>query len=59
MRVIAYRDPKMNGSVVDAEVAGQRTLVSCRPGLWARRMTLDAGDPAFRVRDVRVSELCD
>ena len=59
VRVIAYRDPKMNGSVVDAEVAGQRTLVSCRPGLWARRLSLDAGDPACRMRDVKVSELCD
>jgi len=59
VRVIVFRDPKMNGSVVDAEVAGQRTLVSCRPGLWAKRIAVAAGSADVRVSDVKVSELAD
>jgi len=57
VRIIVYRDPKMAGSVVDAEIAGQRTLVSCRPGLLATRAALAADGTGLRVSDVKVSEL--
>lgn len=59
VRVIVFRDPKMNGSVVDAEIAGQRTLVSCRPGLLAKSAVVAAEGTGLRVSDVKASELAD
>jgi len=59
VRLIVFHDPKMSGSVADAEIAGQRTLVSCRPGLWAKRIAVAAGSADVRVSDVKVSELAD
>lgn len=59
VRVICYRDPKMNGSVVDAEIAGQRTLASCRPGLCVQRIASAAGGVGVQLSDVKVSELAD
>ncbi|NLB68609.1 MAG: hypothetical protein GX804_02835 [Lentisphaerae bacterium] len=38
VRVIVFYDQKIGGSVVDAEIAGRRTLVSCRPGLRVQRI---------------------
>ena len=52
LRVMVFRDPKMNGSVVDAEIAGQRTLVSCRPDLLVKRASLVAQDAGVQVRQV-------
>ncbi len=54
LRVIVFRDPKMGGSVVDAEIAGQRTLVSCRPGLWAKSAVVASGIEGVRVSRVEV-----
>lgn len=54
LRVMVFHDPKMGGSIVDAEIAGQRTLVSCRPGLWVKRVSILAVQgSAICAKDVK------
>lgn len=38
VRVMVKASDKIGGSLVDAEIAGQRTLISYRPDLTVRRM---------------------
>jgi hypothetical protein len=38
VRVIVKGDDKIGGSLIDAEIAGQRTMVSYRPDLTARKI---------------------
>lgn len=58
LRVMVFFDRKINGSVVDAEIAGQRTLVSCRPGLSTRRIVVaSAPDSGIAVREVTWAKL--
>jgi len=34
VRILLKRDPKLGGTLIDCEIAGQRTMLSMRMGLW-------------------------
>ena len=57
LSLLVYHDPKMNGSIVDAEIAGQRTLISCRPGLTVSQLVLAADAPDLEVRNLQLAPL--
>ena len=42
LRIIVIGDPKLGGSLVDVEIAGRRTMISHRSGLFVCRMTVEA-----------------
>jgi len=42
LRIIVKGDPKLGGSLVDVEIAGRRTMISHRSGLYVHRMTVGA-----------------
>jgi hypothetical protein len=44
VRVLVKGDDKIGGSLVDAEIAGQRTMISYRPGLTVKQLLLRAED---------------
>jgi hypothetical protein len=50
VRVIVKDDDKIGGSLIDAEVAGQRTLISYRPDLTVKKL-------CFRVDGVEFSNV--
>lgn len=51
LRIIVKGDPKLGGSLVDMEIAGRRTMISHRSGLFVHRMTVAA-------EHVTISNLC-
>lgn len=53
VRVMVQSTEKLGGSVVDAEIAGQRTLISYRPDLVVRRLVFRA--EGVDLRDVRIA----
>lgn len=50
VRVIVKGDDKLGGSLVDAEIAGSRTMISYRPDLSVRRL-------AFRVEGLELKNI--
>ncbi len=50
VRVMVKGDDKIGGSLVDAEIAGQRTMITYRPGLTVRKML-------FRLEGVELKDL--
>ncbi|MBM4093273.1 MAG: hypothetical protein FJ276_28260 [Planctomycetes bacterium] len=50
MRVIVKGDEKIGGSLIDAEIAGQRTMLSYRPDLTVKKLV-------FRADDVELTNL--
>jgi hypothetical protein len=38
VRLLLKYDPKMGGTLIDAEIAGQRTMITCRVGLRVQKM---------------------
>ena len=47
---MVYNDSKLQGSIVDVEIAGQRTMISYRPGLKVE-------DIDFRLDGVTVKNI--
>lgn len=54
LRVMVYADPKLGGVILDAEIAGQQTMITSRPGLWPRALELQA-ETAMRVSKLSVA----
>lgn len=50
MRVIVKGDNKLGGSLIDAEIAGQRTLLSYRSDLRVKRLV-------FRVENAELANV--
>jgi hypothetical protein len=50
VRVIVKGDDKMGGSLIDAEIAGQRTMLSYRPELTVKKL-------AFRTQDLELKNV--
>jgi beta-fructofuranosidase len=55
VRVLVKGCDKIGGSLVDAEIAGQRTMISFRPDLTVKRMVIRT--EGVELRDVRMSAL--
>lgn len=55
VRVIVKGCEKIGGSLVDAEIAGQRTMISYRPGLTVKQMVFRTDD--VELRDVQIAPL--
>lgn len=50
VRLLLKDDPKMGGTLIDAEIAGQRTMVTCRPALRVRKLI-------FRTEGVQLGDV--
>jgi len=57
VRVIVKRDDKIDGSLIDAEIAGQRTMISFRPGLTVKHVAFQT--EGLELLDVQYSRLKD
>jgi hypothetical protein len=55
VRVIVKGCDKIDGSLIDAEIAGQRTMISYRPGLTVKRMAFRA--EGVELRNVEIAPL--
>jgi hypothetical protein len=55
VRVIVKGNDKLGGSLVDAEIAGQRTLISYRPDLTVRKLAWRT--EGVECRDIRLAPL--
>lgn len=55
VRVIVKADEKMGGSLIDAEIAGQRTMISYRPDLAVKRLLFRA--EGVELRNVKAGPL--
>ena len=55
VRVIVKADNKLGGSLIDAEIAGQRTMISYRRDLTVKKLLFRAEEVGFK--DVQVSPL--
>jgi hypothetical protein len=49
VRVIVKGDDKLGGTLIDAEIAGQRTLLSYRPDLTVKKLVFRAEDVELRI----------
>jgi len=54
-RVIVKGDDKLGGSLIDAEIAGQRTMISYRPGLTVKKLAFNS--EGVEIRNVQVATL--
>lgn len=52
VRVVVIRDDKLGGTLVDTEIAGQRTMISYRPDLAADELILRAEGVVLRQVEV-------
>jgi len=50
VRAIVKGDDTIGGSLIDAEIAGRRTMISCRPNLTVKKT-------AFRVEGVELMNI--
>lgn len=57
VRVLVKGDDKIGGSLVDAEIAGQRTMITYRPDLTVRRLGFRTEDVA--LEQVRIAPLAE
>ena len=48
VRVIVKGDDKIGGSLIDAEIAGQRTMISYRPDLTVKKLFFRAEGVEFK-----------
>ena len=55
VRVIVKADEKLGGSLVDVEIAGRRTMISYRPELTVKKMSIRADTVA--IENLRVAPL--
>jgi hypothetical protein len=55
VRVIVKGCEKIGGTLIDAEIAGQRTLITYRPELWVARLALRAD--GLELGAVRIAPL--
>ena len=55
VRVIVKGDDKIGGSLIDAEIAGKRTMLSYRPELTAKRLMFRT--EGIEVKDVEITAL--
>lgn len=55
VRVIVKGDDKIGGSLIDAEIAGQRTMISFRPDLTVKKMVVRMEGVA--LKNVRIAPL--
>jgi len=55
VRVMVKGNDKLGGCLVDAEIAGQRTLISYRPDLRVKRLSFRA--EGLKLRDIRLARL--
>ncbi|TCD05929.1 hypothetical protein EZ449_15850 [Pedobacter frigidisoli] len=55
VRIIVKHDDKFGGSVLDTEIAGQRTMISFRPNLKVERLVLRKGNTG--IKNVRIAAL--
>jgi len=55
VRVIVKSDDKIGGSLVDAEIAGQRTMISYRPDLTVRKMVFRT--EGVELKNVQIASL--
>ena len=55
VRMLVKHNPKMSGSLVDVEIAGQRTMLTCRPGLRAGKLVFRT--ESIALENVRISPL--
>jgi len=55
VRVIVKGCDKIGGSLVDAEIAGQRTMISYRPGLTVKKMVFRT--EGVELQNVQISPL--
>ena len=57
VRVIVKGDEKIGGSLIDAEIAGQRTMISYRPDLTVRNLLFRT--EGVELKNVRIASLKD
>ena len=55
MRVLVKRDEKIGGTIIDAEIAGQRTIITYRPDLSVDKLMFATG--GLELHDLRLSQL--
>lgn len=55
VRVIVKEDDKLGGSLIDAEIAGRRTILSYRPGLTVKQLFFRA--EGVELRNIRLAPL--
>ena len=56
LRLLVMVDNKLGGCILDAEFAGQQTMITCRPGLRPRRVELLA-ESATAVAEFKIAPL--
>ena len=57
LRVIVHQTDKLGGAVLDAEIAGQRTLITYRRDLEVQRLVFRS--ESARIGDVRLARFAD
>ncbi len=57
VRVIVKGDDKLGGTLIDAEIAGQRTMLSYRPNLTVKKLVFRAED--VELESVHIAQLKD
>ena len=57
VRIIVKSDAKIGGSLIDAEIAGQRTMLSCRPELTVKKLLFRP--EAVELRNIQFAPLED
>ena len=55
VRIIVKGEPKWGGSLIDVEIAGQRTMIDDRYGLSVDELVFDV--QGFNVRNLRLAPL--
>jgi len=55
LSVIVVQNPKLGGALIDAEIAGQRTMLSYRPDLAVKKLVFRAED--VEPRKVQIARL--
>ena len=53
LRIVQRFSPKANATIIDAEIAHQRTIITNRPGLHVQRLSF-AAEGTVQLRNLRV-----
>jgi hypothetical protein len=56
VRIAVKYDSKFGGSLIDTEIAGQRTMISFRPGLKVEKLLLRSEE--IGIKNVKIAENC-
>lgn len=59
LRFFVYRQPKINGSLLDVEIAGIRTMISNRNDLFVDGIELIADAPGAKITNVAIAPVAE